>query len=77
MVQRHIQKRLMSFFKAHEYGESYEGAKIYADILNRNEISFLNDQDWANVYNIEDYSYTPDPDYPGRNRNGKSIYYSL
>ena len=51
----------------------YEGAKIYADILNRNEISFLNDQDWANVYNIEDYSYTPDPDYPDEIETGKAI----
>ena len=61
----------MSFLR-HEYGESYEGAKIYADILNRNEISFLNDQDWANVYNIEDYSYTPDPDYPDEIETGKA-----
>ena len=91
-------KEAYELLKAHEYGESYEGAKIYADILNRNEISFLNDQDWANVYNIEDnvkisvdnvifykmlnakdavyniedYSYTPDPDYPDEIETGKA-----
>ena len=65
-------KQAYELLKAHEYGESYEGAKIYADILNRNEISFLNDQDWANVYNIEDYSYTPDPDYPDEIETGKA-----
>ena len=59
-------------YKECNYGESYEAV----DMLNRllktdGSMSKMEENDWANVYKIEDFEYAPDPDAPRVKEKGQ------
>ena len=59
-------------YKEYNYGQSYESDTMLEKILKIDgSISILNENDWANVYKIENYTFTPDPDDPEYVENGQ------
>lgn len=64
-------KEGLDAFKAYSYGNAYDWYKMFEEITNRHEISYMEENDWANVYKIEDYSCVIDPDYPDEIETGK------
>lgn len=59
------------------YADPYNSKKVYSELMGSNDITVLNEQEWANVYKIEDYTSIPDPDYPDEVETGKiyTIFY--
>lgn len=57
--------------KEEMYNNPYYVSGTLKHHTDSDELSILQEGDWANVYKIEDYSYAPDPDYPDEIETGK------
>ena len=52
-------------YKQNNYGETYKATDMLKQIQNiDNGMVRMNEYDWANVYKVQNVTYTPDPDYP-------------
>lgn len=59
-------------FKASNYGYSADAGEMYTALVETSgAMAILNENEWANVYKIEDFSCVPDSDNPEYVENGK------
>mgnify|MGYP002522277183 FL=1 len=52
-------------YKEYNYGTSFGDGNMMAKLLSiEGGLSKMEENDWANVYKIEDFKYAPDPEFP-------------